>query len=81
MVPAINATVKANVINRWLSGDTRDVIAKNNARGTGTVSNVIDDWKKDLDDVDYDSVRTLVVWAKKEGLCLEDKPRMLTCKQ
>ena len=72
MPPAIETNVKANVIKRWLSGDTRDRIAADNGIGAGTVSNIIGEWKKGVEDSDYDSVRELVVYSKKEGFGLSD---------
>src|SRR6266487_301068 len=72
MPPAIETNVKANVIKRWLSGDTRDRIAADNGIGAGTVSNIINELKKGVEDSDYDSVRELAVYSKKEGFDLSD---------
>jgi hypothetical protein len=46
MPAAIDAQVKKQVINQWLSGDSRDRIAANNGIGAGTVSNIVNEWKK-----------------------------------
>jgi hypothetical protein len=49
--------------NQWLSGDSRDRIAADNGVGTGTVSNIIDEWKRGVQDTDYESVREQLVNA------------------
>ena len=49
MPPAIDAQIRVQVIKEWLSGNTRDKIGTNNGIGAGTVSNIINGWKKGLD--------------------------------
>ncbi|MGC1928662.1 MAG: hypothetical protein WA667_06775 [Candidatus Nitrosopolaris sp.] len=61
---------KKQVINQCLSGDSRDRIAADNNIGTGTVSNIIDEWKKGVDDSEYENVRELTVSLKKQGIRL-----------
>jgi hypothetical protein len=46
MPAAIDPVIKKKVVNQWLSGDSRDRIAADNGISTGTVSNIIDEWKK-----------------------------------
>jgi hypothetical protein len=46
MPAAIDSQAKKQVINQWLSGDSRDRIAADNGIGAGTVSNIINEWKK-----------------------------------
>src|SRR5215469_3383463 len=70
MPAAIDPVIKKQVINQWLSGDSRDRIAADNGIGTGTVSNIIDDWKKGVQDSDYESIRELSVFCKKHGVTL-----------
>jgi hypothetical protein len=41
-----------------------------NGIGTGTVSNIIDEWKKRMQDSDYESIRELSVFCKKQGVTL-----------
>jgi hypothetical protein len=60
------------VIKEWLSGCTRDEIAAINKIGVGTVSNVINEWKKGIDSKDYDSIRELSVFLKGEGMKFND---------
>jgi hypothetical protein len=70
MPPAIDPLIKKQVINQWLQGDSRDRIAAYNKIGADTVSNIINEWKKRVDDSDYDSLRELAVYSKKEGFGL-----------
>ncbi|PWU81242.1 MAG: hypothetical protein DLM72_07965 [Candidatus Nitrosopolaris wilkensis] len=71
-MPAIDARVKKQVIDQWLSGDNRDRIAANNGIGAGTVSNIINEWKKGVEESEYDSIRELTVSLKKQGIGLND---------
>ena len=43
MPSSIDTQIKKQVINQWLSGDSRDRIAANNNIGASTVSNIIDE--------------------------------------
>ena len=72
MPAAIDTQVKKQVINQWLSGDSRDRIAADNNIGAGTVTNIINEWKKGIKDSDYESIRELAVFSKKEGLNLSE---------
>jgi hypothetical protein len=70
MPSAIGSQVKKQVINQWLSGDSRDRIAAANNIGAGTVSNIINEWKKGVEHSDYENIRELAVFSKKQGLNL-----------
>src|SRR5438552_12417894 len=70
MPAAIDTQIKKQVVNQWLAGNSRDRIAADNNIGAGTVSNIISEWKKGINDSDYDSVRELAVYSKKEGFGL-----------
>jgi len=70
MPSAIDPLIKKQVINQWLAGDSRDRIAAHNEIGAGTVSNIINEWKKGVEDSDYDSLRELAIYSKKEGFDL-----------
>ena len=65
MPAAIDTHVKKQVVNQWLSGDCRDRIAADNHIGAGTVSNIVNEWKKGVEDSEYDSVRELAVYSKR----------------
>jgi transposase len=64
MPAAINSQVKKRVINQWLSGDSRDRIAADDDIGAGTVSNIINEWKKGVENSDYESIRELSLFEK-----------------
>jgi hypothetical protein len=70
MPAAIESTIKQRVIAQYLQGVSRDTIAADNGIGTGTVSNIIDEWKKRVQDSDYESIRELSVFCKKQGITL-----------
>jgi hypothetical protein len=72
MPAAIDSHIKKHVINQWLSGDSRDRIAADNNIGAGTVSNIINEWKKGVEDSDYDSLREITVPFKKQGISLNE---------
>jgi hypothetical protein len=59
-------------MKEWLSGITRDEIAASNEIGTGTVSNIVNEWKKGVDGKDYDSIRELLVFLKSEEITFND---------
>jgi hypothetical protein len=70
MPAVIDPVIKKQVVKQWLSGDSRDRIAGDNAIGAGTVSNIIDECKKGMQDSDYESIRELSVFCKKQGITL-----------
>jgi chromosome segregation ATPase len=70
MPAAIDLIIKQRVIAQYLQGVSRDTIATDNGIGAGTVSNIIDEWKKRVQDSDYDSIRELSVFCKKQGITL-----------
>jgi 5'-3' exonuclease len=72
MPATIDPEVKKQVIKEWLSGDSRDKIAADNGIGAGTVSNIIDQWKKEVEDSEYDSLRELTVSLRKQGIGLNE---------
>src|SRR5437660_12483647 len=72
MPSAISDEIKDRTIKQWLSGDSRDRIAAHNDIGAGTVSNIINNWKKGVEDSDYDSLRGLTVPLKKQGIGLSE---------
>jgi hypothetical protein len=72
MPAAIDPAIKKQVITQYLQGVSRDRIGADNGVGTGTVSNIIDEWKKGLRGSDYEFVRDLAIHCKKEGVNLAD---------
>jgi 5'-3' exonuclease len=67
MPAAIDNKIKTNVIGQWLGGDSRDKIATDNKIGAGTVSGIINEFKKGTDALEYESVRGLSISCKKHG--------------
>jgi hypothetical protein len=70
MPAAIDQAIKKQVIAQYLQGVSRDRIAVDNDIGAGTVTNIIDEWKKGVQDSDYESIRELSVFCKKQGTTL-----------
>ena len=64
----INEIIKRQVIQQWLSGESRSKIATDNNIGEGTVSGIVKEFKIGLDHYEFDSARELAVAAKKQGL-------------
>ena len=72
MPAATNEQTRKQVVQQWLSGTTREKIAIDNDIGEGTASSIVNDWKKGLEDSEYESVRELAVQSEKQGLALSD---------
>src|SRR5215212_10512256 len=60
--------MKDEVIRLYLQGESRDDIARTCGVGEGTVSNIIDEWKRRLDIPDVQSLRDLAVNLKRCGI-------------
>jgi hypothetical protein len=72
MPSPIDELVKRRVIEQWISGFPRDKIASDLQIGAGTVSNIVSDFKKNLQGSDIDSLRVLAVEVKKQGLSVSE---------
>ncbi|MFZ0510647.1 MAG: hypothetical protein WAM14_03495, partial [Candidatus Nitrosopolaris sp.] len=72
MPAAIDPVIKKQAIVQYLQGVSRDRIAAENDIGTGTVSNIIEEWKRGVQGSDYESVRDLAIHCKKQGVNLGD---------
>src|ERR687883_1941142 len=72
MPAPIDEIVKRKVIQQWLAGEAREKITADNDIGAGTVSAIVDDYKKGLDHLDLDSFRELMVEAKKRSITPSD---------
>jgi DNA-binding NarL/FixJ family response regulator len=59
MPTAIDEIIKRRVIEQWINGFPRDRIASDLQIGSGTVSNIVSDFKNKLQGSDIDSVREL----------------------
>src|SRR5215208_737238 len=60
--------MKDEIIRLHLQGESRDDIARTCGVGEGTVSNIIDEWKRRLDIPDVQSLRDLAVNLKRCGI-------------
>jgi hypothetical protein len=80
MPAAIDLIIKKQIIAQYLQGVSKDRIAADNGVGTGTVSNIINEWKKEVQGSDYESVRDLAIHCKKEGINLTDLMSVLRIK-
>jgi hypothetical protein len=67
MPAAIESQIKTKVIKQWLDGDPRDKIVSDNQIGAGTVSGIINEFKKGVDAADFESIRELSISCKKQG--------------
>src|SRR5436190_24347840 len=72
MPPALNESVKDRVRRLWFAGDARKNIAAECQIGTGSVSNIVNEWTKGLDESDLEWIRELAVQLKKEGTTLAE---------
>ena len=72
MPAAINDQIRKQVVQQWVGGNTREKIAIDNDIGEGTVSSIVNEWKREVEDSEYESVRELAVQSKKQGIVLSD---------
>ncbi|MGA9168596.1 MAG: hypothetical protein WBZ20_00435 [Nitrososphaeraceae archaeon] len=72
MPAAINNQIRKQVIQQWVGGNTREKIAIDNDIGEGTISGIVNEWKRGLEGSEYESVRELAVHSKKQGITLSD---------
>src|SRR5438874_13658808 len=72
MPPSLDASVKDQVRKLWFSGETRKDIAAECQIGAGSVTNIVDEWKKGLEESDLEWIRELAVQLKKEGTTLAE---------
>ena len=72
MPPALDESVKDRVRRLWFSGVTRKNIAIECGIGSGSVTNIISELKKGVDDAEYEAIRELAAQLKKEGLTIAE---------
>ena len=68
MPTRISEAVKSAVIQQWLEGIARDMIAANDDLSDGGVTNIISQWKHGLGSSVADDLRELAVPLKKIGI-------------
>src|SRR5919197_5034841 len=72
MAGRISQEIKAKVIRCWLAGMPRNEIASETGLATGSVSNLVSEWMKGLQDPQYEAVRELAVQSRRLGMSLTD---------
>ena len=68
MSSKIPAYIKSLVIQQWLQGVQRDLIAANNGVSAGAVTNVVNEWRRGLGSAIIDDLRELGVTFRKVGI-------------
>ena len=58
------------MIQRFLSGKSRDQIAKETGVSTGKVSYIINDWKRGIGISDIEEIRAFAITVKKSGMSM-----------
>jgi len=77
MPAAMESLIKQRVTAH---GESSDRIAADNGIRTGTVSNILDKWKRAVQGLDYKSASELAIHCKKEGINLADLTSALRIK-
>jgi uncharacterized protein (UPF0335 family) len=72
MPSPIDELVKRRVIEKWINGFPRDKIASDLQISAGTVSNIVSEFKNNLQGSDIDSIRELAAETRKQGFTLSD---------
>jgi ABC-type Na+ transport system ATPase subunit NatA len=69
---ALDENIKERVGRLWFSGETRKNVAAACGIGTGSVTNIIDEQTKGLEESDIRWIRELAVQLKKDGTTLAE---------
>jgi hypothetical protein len=64
----ISENVKSAVVQQWLQGKARDLIAADTGLSTGAVTNIINEWRRGLSYPLVDELRELAITFKKIGI-------------
>jgi len=65
MRPPISGSIKTIVVQQWLEGKTRDQIAGDNGLSSGTITNIINEWRSNLGYPVAEDLRELAVTLRK----------------
>ena len=65
MALSFSKPLKEGIIKEWLRGKNRDTIAHENGLSTGTVSNVVREWKEEIGSLSADQLREFAVTLRK----------------
>ncbi|MGD1834412.1 MAG: coiled-coil domain-containing protein [Nitrososphaeraceae archaeon] len=71
MPTAISKDTKNNVFHQWLKGKSRDEIANRNRISTGAVSNIIEEYRNNLNGYEIDALRQLSISINKSNLTMD----------
>jgi transposase len=66
---------KLSVIEDWLNGETREDIARKNNIGSGTVYNIVHEWRNSIGIEKAEVLRELAEKLKKNGLTVSDSAK------
>ena len=64
----ISSNIKSEVVGRWLNGDQRDKIASDLRLGSGTVTGIVAEWKKEIGIPDADTLRHFAIELRRLGI-------------
>lgn len=68
----ISKTQKEQIIEYYLECTSRDQISSNVGVSTGSVSNVIQEWKKSIDSYDIEEIRQFIKLSRKAGMTIRE---------
>jgi|SRR5689334_22141849 hypothetical protein len=68
MALSFSKPLKEGIIKDWLRGKNRDTIAYENGLSTGTVSNIVKEWKEEIGSLSPDQLREFVVTLRNVGI-------------
>jgi hypothetical protein len=68
LVSNYSRSLRDAIVRQWLYGKRRDIIAIESGLSTGTVSNVIRDWREEIGSMKADEVREFGVILRKTGM-------------
>jgi hypothetical protein len=68
MTSGFTDSLKECIIREWLSGKNRDIIAQENGVSTGTLSNIVGEWKREVGSLEINEVREFATTLRSVGL-------------
>jgi hypothetical protein len=68
MTLSFSKSLKEGIIKEWLRGKNRDTIAHENGLSTGTVSNIVKEWKEEIGSLSPDQLREFAVTLRNVGI-------------
>jgi hypothetical protein len=68
MALSFSKSLKEGIIGEWLRGKNRDTIAHENGLSTGTVINIVKEWKEEIGGLSADQLREFAVTLRNVGI-------------